>query len=607
MKAGIYLRVSTEDQKYGHSLDTQEADCRAYAECQGWQVAAVYDDTRSGSLRIEARPGAMKLLADAKAGRIGAVIVWRYDRAFRDMRGLQWFEYELEGVGIDRIHSVKDDISEGQFRNVMVAITGNQAQQELRNIRERSMAGVKTRVASGKLTPGTKPRFGYAWVHELNSKGLEVKGRFEEDSDSAWIVRLIFERIAAGTPKRTLKRELESRGIPAPKGGAIWSIGTIANIVRNPIYKGEAHAFMYQTKQDKSTGKRRIVPRKPGDVDDVGRVGWTLVEGAAPALVDDVTWRRANEALDKSKANMASRYAPGKDPEDVLVRGHVVCAHCGLKLQIHRYADGPYLFCQTRARDKSRCPGTKVKASILDEAAWRRVLWFATDRGLIISEFKRQAQSERATNDVEQIKAQLIGDEEKERNLVESLAKLSGPAQAAVVGRLQEIAEHRAGLQARLDEVELQRLALERRSQAIIDWFSVWGAGLARVNEMTYTERRAWLRRLGVEITVAKPGSDLPRYEIALNIPVDIREQLLRDPEGEFVPLTPEDEWHLNWENLYERQERQLDPNPTQDRQPQLTCAGSSPSGPYHAVLCADTADGSPPPGKSALRERSPS
>jgi site-specific DNA recombinase len=607
MKAAIYLRVSTEDQKYGHSLDTQAAECREYVESQGWEVGQVYDDTRSGSLRIEARPGAMRLLADAKAGNIDAVVVWRYDRAFRDTRGLPWFEYELEGAGIERVHSVKDDIPDGQFRNVMVAITGNQAQQELRNIRERSMAGVKTRVASGMLTPGTKPRFGYQWNDERNERGNLIRGRFEEDPGTAWVVRLIFERIAAATPKRTLKRELETRGIPAPKGGAIWSIGTIANIVRNPIYKGEAHAFMYQTKQDKATGKRTMVPRTPGDVDDQGRVGWTLVEGAAPGLVDDATWRRANEALDNSKANMASRYAPGKDPEDVLVRGHVVCAHCGLKLQIHRYADGPYLFCQTRMRDKSRCPGTKIKASILDEAVWRRLLWFATDRGLIISEFKRQAQSERAASDVEQIKAQLARVEEQERNLVESLAKLSGPAQAAVVGRLQEVAEYRAGLQARLDEVELQRLALEHKSQAIIDWFSVWGAELGRVNEMTYTERRAWLRRLGVEVTVAKPGSDLPRYEIALNIPVDIREQLHRDPEGEFVPLTPEDEWHLNWESLYERQEPPRDPNPMQDRQPRLTCAGNSPSGPYHAELCADTADGSPPPGKSGRRERSPS
>jgi hypothetical protein len=132
-------------------------------------------------------------------------------------------------------------------------------------------------------------------------------------------------------------------------------------VIRNPIYRGDAHAFMYQTKQDKSTGKRRMVPRKPGDVDDQGRVGWTLVEGAAPALVDEAIWKRANEALDNSKANMASRYAPGNDPEDVLIRGHVVCARCGLKLQIHRYADGPYLFCQTPCESRAAALAPRSK------------------------------------------------------------------------------------------------------------------------------------------------------------------------------------------------------------------------------------------------------
>jgi hypothetical protein len=58
------------------------------------------------------------------------------------------------------------------------------------------------------------------------------------------------------------------------------------------------------------------------------------------------------------------------------------------------------------------------------------------------------------------------------------------------------------------------------------------GAEFGRVKKMTYAERRAWLRRLGVEVTVAKSGSHLPRYEIALNIPIEIREQHIREPRA---------------------------------------------------------------------------
>jgi hypothetical protein len=66
----------------------------------------------------------------------------------------------------------------------------------------------------------------------------------------------------------------------------------------------------------------------------------------------------------------------------------------------------------------------------------------------------------------------------------------------------------------------------------VADWLSVWPAELKRVQELTFAARREWLRRLGVEVTVAKAGSGLPRYEIALNLPLDNRETLRRDPKG---------------------------------------------------------------------------
>ena len=111
-----------------------------------------------GALRIEARPGAMRLLADAKAGKIRRCRRLEVRPGVPRHAGPALVRIRARGRGIDRVHSVKDNIPEGQFRNVMVAITGHQAQQERRGYsRKRSMAGVKARVASGKLIPGNKP------------------------------------------------------------------------------------------------------------------------------------------------------------------------------------------------------------------------------------------------------------------------------------------------------------------------------------------------------------------------------------------------------------------------------------------------------------------
>ena len=58
MKAGLYLRVSTEQQAQGTSLETQEAECRAEAVRLEYQVVdeAVVWEHYSGAYVGPARP-----------------------------------------------------------------------------------------------------------------------------------------------------------------------------------------------------------------------------------------------------------------------------------------------------------------------------------------------------------------------------------------------------------------------------------------------------------------------------------------------------------------------------------------------------------------------
>jgi DNA invertase Pin-like site-specific DNA recombinase len=60
----IYCRVSSAGQEDGYSLDTQEAACRAWAEQQGYSVASVAHEVKSGGDRV--RP-ALDRIIDALA------------------------------------------------------------------------------------------------------------------------------------------------------------------------------------------------------------------------------------------------------------------------------------------------------------------------------------------------------------------------------------------------------------------------------------------------------------------------------------------------------------------------------------------------------------
>ncbi len=329
-RAALLLRVSSQDQEKGYSLGTQEADCRAYCEAKGYEVVAVHDDTKSGALLIGARPGARRLLEDAKAGRFDVAVVWKYDRVFRDDDGLSWFAYELRRVGVRGVESVTDDIPDGPFGSMFRAFKGSQAKQQWEDIRLNSMRGVRARVEKDKNhIPGNRPRFGYIWADDSH----RAKGSYIENPETAWVVRLIFERIAAGTPVKTLCRELEERGIPAPQGGQRWRTFTLGSIVECSFYKGEAYAYVVHPEKDPITGKRTRTPEETV----------AFPEGTVPALVAPAFWQAANDRL-RTHDRRKVRSATGEDPEDVVVRGHVRC-RCGYCMHIKRLADGPYLNC----------------------------------------------------------------------------------------------------------------------------------------------------------------------------------------------------------------------------------------------------------------------
>ena len=81
--AAAYVRVSTEDQGDGWSLEGQEQAIRDYAERHGYRIEYVYSDEDSGSK--DKRPGFEKLLMDAHSGRFGAIIVFHTSRFFRNI------------------------------------------------------------------------------------------------------------------------------------------------------------------------------------------------------------------------------------------------------------------------------------------------------------------------------------------------------------------------------------------------------------------------------------------------------------------------------------------------------------------------------------------
>ena len=95
--AGIYIRVSTEDQaREGFSLGEQEEKLRQLCKYKGFEVFKVYKDAGISAKDMTNRPAFQQMLEDMKAGKINYIVAYKLDRVTRSVRDLEVLISELE-------------------------------------------------------------------------------------------------------------------------------------------------------------------------------------------------------------------------------------------------------------------------------------------------------------------------------------------------------------------------------------------------------------------------------------------------------------------------------------------------------------------------------
>src|SRR5262245_54635360 len=94
MTVVLYVRVSTSDQ----NCELQSRELHTFAQHRGWTVIETYRDTMTAAKGN--RPALKSLLADARAKKFDAVLVWKLDRFGRSLIDLMSNIQVLEHSGI---------------------------------------------------------------------------------------------------------------------------------------------------------------------------------------------------------------------------------------------------------------------------------------------------------------------------------------------------------------------------------------------------------------------------------------------------------------------------------------------------------------------------
>ena len=238
--AGIYIRVSTEDQaREGFSLGEQEEKLRQLCKYKDFEIFKIYKDAGISAKNMKDRPAFQQMLEDMKAGKLNYIVAYKLDRVTRSVRDLEVLISTLEQYHCYLICD-RDDVNtstaNGRFFVRMLTVL---SQLEIEIVSERTKFGLNGAIKAGHI-PGKVP-LGY---YRDNDKTLKV------DIATKNIVLRIFELYLEGKSYQTISNILNEEKVLSPNNKK-WCDSTIDRIINNKIYMGDYERYKYDT--DKET------------------------------------------------------------------------------------------------------------------------------------------------------------------------------------------------------------------------------------------------------------------------------------------------------------------------------------------------------------------
>lgn len=233
MNAVVYYRVSSRSQEDNTSLENQKNEIDKYARQKDIEIIKRFQDVASGGNgNRKGFMGAVEFIEE-NSGKIDVFIVFKYDRAHRNLRETLNFVHRLDQKDIAYI-SVSQNIDtttpQGKaFFHMLCTF----AEFEKEIIRERCHDGRKAKIRK-KKAPGNRPVLGY-------DENWRVK------EGIAGIVKDLFRSYLRLDSLAKLAEYTKRQGYDEATELAL-SRRTLRNILRNRAYLGE---FAYDGRREK--------------------------------------------------------------------------------------------------------------------------------------------------------------------------------------------------------------------------------------------------------------------------------------------------------------------------------------------------------------------
>ena len=223
--AGLYLRVSTEDQaREGFSLGEQKERLEAMCKYKGYEIYDYYQDAGISAKTGNKRPEFERLLNDIKTGKCNTLVALKLDRVTRSVADWEKLITFLENNDA-YIDCATDEINTASANGKMISrILTSVSQQEIERTSERTKIGLVGAIKNGHI-PSRAP-LGY----KRDNKKL-VPNPLTKD-----IIVRIYDLYFNGNSYQKIANTFNEEKVNNKDN---WRDSTILNIISNEVYKGD--------------------------------------------------------------------------------------------------------------------------------------------------------------------------------------------------------------------------------------------------------------------------------------------------------------------------------------------------------------------------------
>ena len=523
-KCFLYLRVSTEMQVDGYSLEAQKNCLKKFAEREELVIAGVYEDAGKSGKSIEGRPAFRRMLSDIESGAgIDYVMVYKLSRFGRNAADILNSLELLQTYDVNLI-CIEEGIDSSQTSGkLLISVLSAVAEIERENILEQTMNGRREKARQGKWNGGPAP-YGYMIKDEILSINEEEAEIVRTIYDKYVNTRLGYSGIAKYFNlqgiKKTPRKESDIEE---------FSAHFIQLLIDNPVYCGK---IAYGRRS-----KKRVKGKK-NEYKLVKQKEYCLVGGQHEGIISEELWQKAQEKRLATGIKYASKL--GKERAHLLT-GIIKCPKCGCGMYANRvcwtkkdgtYKEVMYYSCSRNKQSRVRhCDySANLKKTDIEPLVVEVIKKLVQDEEFAV-EIKRRIGVQ---VDTDKIDTELFNYENKLKEVEANKSRLEREIDTLPLGaahrerkildmttRLDALYDNIAEIESNIEDARFRKKAAEEKALTLENIYKILMHFSELYDIMNDEERKELLAELIQEIQIYPEGeSDCPLKSIKFNFPV---------------------------------------------------------------------------------------